>query len=82
MANSFKGLNWEEHFQQSDLVLEKLNRKSEHCICMVSITNGLHMYKLAKKYRQKGIEYALAGMKLCAANIDLIMTGQKHHLYK
>ena len=71
-----------EHFEQSDQVLKKIHDKIDFCMCMFLLTRKLHMYKAAKKFRQKGIDYAIAGLKLCEANIDLLMTASKYNSFK
>ena len=71
-----------EHFERSDEILKKLHRKMDSCKHMMLIAEKLHMYGLAERMRQKGIDYGIAGLNLCNANIDLLMTVAKDSLFK
>lgn len=71
-----------DHFEKSDEILKKLHAKTDSCIRMMFLTKKLHMYRLAEKYGQKGLECAVAGLNLCNANLDLLMTATKHCSFK
>lgn len=76
-----KGIS-KDHFERSNEIIKKLHTKTDSCKHMMLITEKLHMYRLAEKYRQKGLDYMVAALNLCSANLDLLMTATKHCSFK
>ena len=76
-----KGIG-KDHFEKSDEIIKKLHHKTDSCIHMMHVAKKLHMYRLAERIRQKGLDYANAALNLCSANLDLLMTATKHCSFK
>lgn len=68
-----KTFDLRKHLDDSKAVIEKIDKKSERYLRYCQITKALRLKKLNRYFYNKGVDACIAGLVLCAKNIDLLL---------
>ena len=71
-----------KHLKLSTQIVTDAHRKANRYFKIAEAANKLNLKKLTKHYGNKALGIYIAALKLCNANIDLLMFGLDNNIFK